>query len=323
MKIITRDDLIDIVVKAQQRGLKFLLSKFGFSKSIRTKSAFDQKIISHANWWIIPMVKARWNKLITGDKKTTYEEFLMTEILHQEKNLKMLCIGSGVSSHELKLAEYYQFEKIDCIDIANNRLKEAQELANKKRLKNIQFICADIYNYELKKNHYDIVFFHASLHHFKDMDGFFKRIINKTLKKNGRLIINEFVGANRHQFPNHQLKSINDSIKQIPKKYLQRFKSSLIKKRFYGSGVIRMIIADPSECVDSISIMPTIRKYFTIEIEKPYGGNLLANVLKDIAHHFVELDKEKENVLQTLFQEEDEYLKRYDSDFVFGVYRLK
>ena len=58
MKIITRDDLIDIVVKAQQRGLKFLLSKFGFSKSIRTKSAFDQKIISHANWWIIPIAQA-------------------------------------------------------------------------------------------------------------------------------------------------------------------------------------------------------------------------------------------------------------------------
>ena len=47
------------------------------------------------------------------------------------------------------------------------------------------------------------------------------------------------------------------------------------------------------------------------------------NVLKDISHHFVVINTEKEKILTSLFQFEDEYLKSNKSDFVFGVYQKK
>jgi hypothetical protein len=47
------------------------------------------------------------------------------------------------------------------------------------------------------------------------------------------------------------------------------------------------------------------------------------NVLKDISHHFVETNSEKEIVLNNLFEFEDNYLKSNTSDFIFGVYQKK
>jgi hypothetical protein len=47
------------------------------------------------------------------------------------------------------------------------------------------------------------------------------------------------------------------------------------------------------------------------------------HVLKDISHHFTELNSEKNQILNSLFKFEDEYLKDESSDFVFGIYQLK
>lgn len=45
--------------------------------------------------------------------------------------------------------------------------------------------------------------------------------------------------------------------------------------------------------------------------------------MKDIAHHFVETDEEKTEVLKKIFEIEDDFLKKHPSDLVFGIYRLK
>jgi hypothetical protein len=47
------------------------------------------------------------------------------------------------------------------------------------------------------------------------------------------------------------------------------------------------------------------------------------HVLKDISHHFTELNSEKNQILDSLFKFENEYLKDKSSDFVFGIYQLK
>jgi hypothetical protein len=81
-----------------------------------------------------------------------------------------------------------------------------------------------------------------------------------------------------------------------------------------------MWLSDPSEAPESESILPVLHAYLEIREEKALGGNLLAYVLKDIAHHFFELDAEKQRVLSFLFDEEDKFLNTNQSDLVFGVY---
>ena len=322
MRLVTSDDIIDVLAKGKQRGLRFLISKLTLNKLNRTKSAFDKSSISHSNWWIIPEVKERWNKLITGNPKVTYETFMMNGYLKNKKNLRLLSIGSGSCSHELELASYPNFEKIVCVDIADNRLKEAEKIAHSKGLQNISFICANALEYQFKYN-FDIVFFHSSLHHFNHISNLIPHKIIPLLKSDGHLIINEYVGPTRIQHPKHQLQAINRGLKLIPTKFRERFKTGWIKKRYRGSGLIRMILADPSECIDSSSILPTIHTHFNTIAERPYGGNILMHVLKDISHHFLDMDSEKKDILNSLFDFEDEYLQNQPSDFVFGIYQLK
>jgi hypothetical protein len=69
--------------------------------------------------------------------------------------------------------------------------------------------------------------------------------------------------------------------------------------------------------------MPAIHKHYKTLVEKPFGGSLLMSALRDISHHFYELNDEKEEVLNELFLAEDNYLKENTSDFIFGVYENK
>ena len=84
-----------------------------------------------------------------------------------------------------------------------------------------------------------------------------------------------------------------------------------------------MILSDPSECVDSESILPVIHEHFEIIMEKSYGGNILMSVLKDLSHHFTEMNDSKYKNLNEIFEFEDNYLIKNKSDFLFGIYRIK
>ncbi|MDO9261054.1 MAG: class I SAM-dependent methyltransferase [Flavobacteriaceae bacterium] len=323
MKLITFDDFSDLYIKIIQRGFIYILSKLSIRNIKRTKSTFNSINIDSSNWWIIPMIKQRWNKLITGNPNISYEEYISNEIFKEYKSFKIVSIGSGICSHELLLAELNPHWKIDCIDISNKLLDKAQEIALNKKLFNISFICENIYKYELPDNFYDAILFHSSLHHINQIEDFISNKINDKLKPKGKLIINEYVGVNRLQYSKKQIDAINVGIQLIDKKYRKIFKTNSYKSHYYGAGLIRMIISDPSECIDSEKILPAIYKHFNVLIERPLGGNILMNVLKDISHHFVKMDNEKEEILKKIFEFEDSYLLNNRSDFLFGIYEKK
>ena len=70
-------------------------------------------------------------------------------------------------------------------------------LAQKKGLHNIRFVCANFFKHDFQNEYYDIVFFHQSLHHFNNVEQVLTTKISNCLKPNGKVVINEFVGATR------------------------------------------------------------------------------------------------------------------------------
>lgn len=321
-RLFTRDDVIDVYQKWRQRGLPFLLSKLNLNARSRTKSAFDNTAEGRANWWIVPKVRQRWNEKITGDPSLIYESYVYEKYLKNRHSLRMLSIGSGICSHEINFARQGIFHEIICVDIAENLLRKAKKTAIKEGLDNMQFVSESIFDLEFKENHFDMVLFHASLHHFPQIDHFLMQTIRPWLKSGGWIIINEYVGANRMQYPRHQIDAINRGLEAIPGHLKIRQFTNLMKQQFHGPGWIRMLVADPSECVDSESILPVLRKNFEVLEERPYGGNLLMSILKDIAHHFTDQEDElAQDTLQGLFDLEDLYLQKHPSDFLFGIYQ--
>ena len=326
MRFITTEDFKDIYIKFHQRGLQFLFSKLKLDGFARTQSAFNEKEIESANYWTIPAVRKRLNYLITGNPEMLYEEYLTENYFkNRSENIKVLALGSGVCSHELRLAELNPNWEISCFDFSSELLDIAADFAKERGLTNISFHAENILKFQFEKQYYDVVFFHASLHHFDHISEFFQSVIVPILKPDGKLMINEFVGKNRLQYSNNQIVAINKAIDLIPKKYRRIYKTNIFKNKYTSSGIWRMIIADPSECVDSEGIMPAIRQYFDVVIERSFGNNLLQSVFKDIAQHFQDenLSAEKLKIVNDVFALEDEFLKDNPSDSVFGIYQLK
>jgi hypothetical protein len=109
---------------------------------------------------------------------------------------------------------------------------------------------------------------------------------------------------------------------EVPTTFKTRKNSTTIKSKVYFPGLLRMVISDPSEAVESATILPLMEKHFKLLEQKNYGGNLLTFILKDIAHHFNK--PQAQPTLQKLFKLEDEILKQeQQSDFVFAVYQKK
>jgi SAM-dependent methyltransferase len=321
MRYITHDDFIETFSKLKQRGLRFLLSKFSFNQSKRTISAFNEWDIEGSNWWQIPAVQQRWNFLITASPYLSYEQYLADNYFLNKQSGTLLSIGSGSCSHEMELARLCKHWQFHCTDIAGDLLTAAKSLAQQEGIDNIFFYETDVTKQPLPGNAFDIVFFHSSLHHIPHVHQFLSNRILPLLNDEGLIIVNEYAGADRLQYPSQQLKAINGLLKMIPASKRIRYKRKAVKNKVTGPGLWRMILADPSECVDSSSILPALHQLMDTIEEKPMGGNLLMLLFKDIAHHFTGEDAETKALLDVLFKAEDTYLLKNQSDFMFGVYK--
>lgn len=323
MRLITFDDIIDIYTEIHLRDLGFIFAKINFSARKRTKATFNQRAKISADYWIIPAIRRRWNHKISGDPDTSYEDYFVRKFLQQKDNLKFLALGSGIASHEMAFARHGCFREVKCIDFSENKLKEARDIAIRESLHNMAFEPADINRYEFPRNTYDVVLFHSSLHHFKNVDSLLDKV-HGTLRPGGFLLINEYVGPNRLQISREKIKIINGILAEIiPPQYRKRVKTGLIKNRVHGPGYLRMLFSDPSEAIESENILPAVRKKFQVVEEKNPGGDLTMLLFKDIAHHFTDDTEEKAGILNQVFSIEDQFLenKDQDSDFIFGVYR--
>jgi ubiquinone/menaquinone biosynthesis C-methylase UbiE len=317
---ITADDIIEIYAKLHQRGLAFLFSKFGTNPQQRTLTAFNDTNIQGANWWQIDLVRQRWNSIITGNPYYKFEDFIVDRFLVDALDLKMLSIGCGNGTHELNFAKNNCFRSIIGYDISDKLIEQANQNVQLQQLSNIQFVAGDIFEANIEPQSLDVVMFYSSLHHFDKIDTFLSRV-KKWMKQGGLIIIHEYVGPNRLIISNQQAEVATNWLQSIPRAYRKRFKTGLIKNRITGPGLWRMLLSDPSEAVDSTSIMPQLHKHFDAIYEAQFGTVMMMLVLKDIAHHFTEHNHNALSILNRLFEEEDKWMKNHQAHFVFGVYR--
>jgi len=318
---ISAGDFIDLYYKVKQHGYFALLSKLHLTNRARTVSKWNL-ITPGSDFWIIPAIRNRWNKKCTGDPNLEYEDYVVSKYFNQAKGLRVLSVGCGTGSRERKFARYSNFERIEGIDLAASQVEEAKQLAISQNLDNIFYFTGDFSAHSFESDAYDLILFNSSLHHFDRINDFLKMKVIPLLKQEGYLIIYEYVGPDRLQWKRPQLKIANRLLKQIPAKYKTRYNSHAIKRHIYRPGLWRMLLADPSEAIDSESILPSIHKHFKVIEEKKVGWDILHLLLKDIAHNFLGADKETLAILSHLFEEEDKYMtKTGRSDAIFGIYQ--
>lgn len=325
LNLISYSDIIELSEKLCSSSPGFFIRKLNPIRSNRVRHHWNSGSIPQINWWNIPYVRSRWNRLISEDPNIDYIKYTLYFLeRHKKFNTKkasMLSIGCGTGSQELAFAQTGALEHIDAFDLAPNNIIEAQIASQKAQLESVlHFQVADFQSFKPNKP-YDLILFHSSLHHLNPVLSALKKTAS-WLKPNGFLIVNEYAGPNRIQWNSDQLQLANRLLLTLPKE-LRTYPSGRLKTRQTAPGILRMHISDPSEAPDSQAIIPTLNTLFKQELFKGYGGNILAPLLKGISHHFIESNPKTKDILDMLFEEEDRFLFNHPSDHFVGIYSLK
>jgi SAM-dependent methyltransferase len=234
----------------------------------------------------------------------------------------MLSVGSGSGTKERLFAQFPQFATIEGIDLSPKQVAMAQEEAMKENLNQIQYHCGSFHDFPFEKGAYDVILFNSSLHHLENVNALLKNKVKPLLKDDGYLIVFEYTGPNRLQWTDLQLKAANYQLKKLPKEFTMRTDGKSHKTAIYRPGLLRMLLVDPSEAVDSEAIIPSLHEQFKVVEEKEVGWNLLMILLKDISHNFLKKDQQTLALLHHLFEEEDKFMEETGmSDATFGVYQ--
>lgn len=318
--LVSVGDFLDVYYKVKQKGFLQLASLFNLTKNKRVSAKWNQ-YQSSSDFWIIPTLQQYWNTLISGNPELGYESYVVQKYLHNKANLSLLSIGCGEGRHERNFAVSGLFSKVIGVDISNERIERAKQIALENNL-NIEYVAGDFHQMIVEKESFDVILFDSSLHHFNDINGFLKKEISPLLKTEGILVANEFCGPNRLQWRKNQLDFANELLKELPKKYKTRIDGKSVKRKVYRPGLIRMLLVDPSEAPDSAHLKKALQANFKVLEEKNMGWNILHILLKGIAHNFLKKDKETNQLLAYLIKKEEEFVERVgDADSIFGVYK--
>lgn len=275
-------------------------------------------------FWDIPAVCRRSNQLLTGDPQLDYIAFLSRKYLASRAPVTGLALGCGMGLKELTWVSHGHFAYLDAYDLSPQRIAEAQKNAHARGITSVHFQVGDIYKMVWRSQHYDVVLTDQSLHHFAPLEPLCANI-RRALKPDGYLIVSEYVGPSRFQWTDRQIQVVNSLLTLLPERYRVSWQDHTIKRRIHRPSRLRMMLADPSEAVESGKIIPTLERHFEIIERRDYGGTITHPLFADIAANFDSSDSDTQRLLELCFHVEDTLLAigELSSDFTLMVGRPK
>ena len=191
-------------------------------------------------------------------------------------------------------------------------------------LDGIRYERADIQTMALAERAYDAMWFNNSLHHVRDLEVVCDRVA-AAVRPGGVIFVNEYVGADRFDFPIHQKNAIRAAFALVPERYRRSFldPGRPVQPAPLFPNPRDVKEADPSESVRSSEILKVLEARFEIVACHNSGGTLLQFLLHGIAGNFRSDDSDSLAVLEMLFHIEDTLIDTgaLPSDFVLVVAR--
>jgi SAM-dependent methyltransferase len=274
-------------------------------EATRVAAFWDENVGRHrepfAHWESPQPIANALNMLVSGDSWMGPVPWFITN--HGPfRHVAELGCGDGVLAHYLLHA--YPDLKVDAYDLSQASLDRSQALiatlndaAERCRLLRI-----DLNTEALPRNVYDAVLTTGSMHHIEHLDFCFRNI-RQTLKPGGLLWLNDYVGPNRFQWSDTQMRLADELLAIVPPPWrlrdrVTRFDAETIRDR------------DPSEAVAAQHIPAALRAHFEIVQSWPRGGTLLAPIFgSGCLDSAMAASEEGANVLVAMFRAEQELIR--------------
>jgi SAM-dependent methyltransferase len=153
--------------------------------------------------------------------------------------------------------------EIDAFDISTASLADAKREADREGLTGINYMVGSFDDPHLVRHRYDIVFFHASLHHVSALERLFRRL-SVALKPHGAIYVDEYVGPSRHDWRPEDLQLAQALLDLLP------------PAAKVGHTIdLPIQMDDPSEAVRSSEIRRFVQDFFRMIEWRPYGGQVV------------------------------------------------
>ncbi len=171
-------------------------------------------------WWEAgPAIDEHINCRITGDAKEGWIQYtLRTRFQGKLPVDNCLVLGCGTGHLERDMASLGAFKHCDAYDISPGSIETATSLAREAGYSHIDYQVADVNDLVLPAGQYDTVWISAAMHHFSALEFVYQQI-RQSLKADGLLVMVEYFGPNRFQFPQRQKEVADLCLRLLPERY--------------------------------------------------------------------------------------------------------
>lgn len=260
------------------------------------------------------------NRAISGEPSVDWLTFTKQRFFRKPVEVA-LSLGFGYGIVERVGIEQEIAERFEAYDISPEAVVVAREEAEKAGIADrIEYAAADLNTITLEPGRYGAVFAAQTLHHIEALEHLLDQI-RESLTPDGLLVVNEYVGPSRFQFPDEYLPLMDGLLAVLPESHRRSLKDGSVKEKASRPNAKEVYDVDPSESVRSDEIMGLIEERFEIVYRADFGGTLLQFVLSDIAGNFDPADPKDVAMIDLVCLYERTLIEQgvLPSDFVYLV----
>ena len=240
------------------------------NESERTASKWNRQSKAprqRKNYWQFPEICGHLNRKLCGKPLPGITHGMNHRLRSLGPFEHGVSVGCGRGTKEEALLRTGIVERLDCFDLAGERLEEARKhMAKTGVLDRATLVCGDAFE-RAPEPRYDLVYWHSSLHHMLDARAAVEWSFD-VLKPGGVFAMREYTGPTRWQLTERNYQLI-DAFRGALPPHLKPKRVSIPRRT-----VEWMIERDPSEAADSSNIMPAVRRVFPDAEIIPLGGAL-------------------------------------------------
>src|SRR5512143_4179493 len=150
-------------------------------------------------WAAQPLVRRAINRRVTGDPNRWPMEWFR-ETYARQPFARGLSVGCGAGLLERDVLAKGICEAMEGIDFSEESLEQARFAAEEEHLSDrLEYRAEDINALKLPRARYDIVFFHGSLHHIRQVERVLTEV-RQALKPGGLVYLDEYMGPSRSEW---------------------------------------------------------------------------------------------------------------------------
>ncbi|MGH6850170.1 MAG: methyltransferase domain-containing protein [Methylocella sp.] len=243
------------------------------AKARKVASFWDENSGRHcepfAHWESPAPIRDALIKLVTGDISILPPGWFMRHHGPFGHVAELGC-GDGILVHFLLVGD--PGLTVDAYDISTASLARAAERikAHCGTNERCRFMPIDLNRESLPEAAYDAVLTTGTMHHVENLDFCFGNLA-RSLRPGGYLWLNDYIGPNRFQWSDTQMRLADELLALVPKSWRRRDKVARCDAPALGA-------MDPSEAVASQHIEAALAAHFEIVQKWPRGGTLLAPI---------------------------------------------